>query len=143
MGRSNQQVRKPYQGQGKMRQTSSVLALALTITAAMAGCATHRSVLPGHGGTVTGTLIFGGPAGDRGPVPGQVMAANSASGQFTATTGDDGRFRLYLPPGNYQFTGHSPQVTLNGAEVQCNATHPIHVTAHKTTRDIKVACYLI
>ena len=125
-----------------MRQTSSVLALALTVTAAMVGCATHQAVLPGHGGTVTGTLMFGGP-GRPGPVPGQVMAANSASGQFTATAGDSGRFRLYLPPGRYQLTGSSPKVTLNGAEVQCNARHPIHVTARTTTRGIRVACYLI
>jgi len=126
-----------------MRQTSSILALALTITAAMAGCATHQSTLPGHGGAVTGTLVFGGPVGRIGPVPGQVMAANSATGQFTVTTGDDGRFRLYLPPGRYQLTGHSPKVTLNGAEVECNATHPIHVTARTTTRGIRVTCYLI
>jgi hypothetical protein len=125
-----------------MRQTSSVLALALAITAAMAGCATHQAVRPGHGGTVTGTLIFGGP-GRIGPVSGQVMAANSTSGQFTVTAGDDGRFRLYLPPGGYQLTGHSPKVTLNGAEVQCNAKRPIHVTARTTTRGIKVTCYLI
>lgn len=125
-----------------MRQAFGILALAVTITSATAGCATHQSVRPGHGGTVTGTLIFGGP-GRIGPVPGQVVAANSVSGQFTMTTSDDGRFRLYLPPGRYQLTGHSPKVTLNGAEVECNATHPIHVTARTTTRGIKVTCHLI
>lgn len=126
-----------------MRQASGVLVLALTITSAMAGCATHHSVLPGHDGTVTGTLMFGGPVGRIGPVPGQVVAASSASGQFTVTAGDDGRFRLYLPPGSYQLTGHSPKVTLNGAEVVCNAMHPIHVTARTTMRGIRVTCYLI
>jgi hypothetical protein len=111
--------------------------------AAMAGCAAHQSVVPGHGGTVTGTLIFGGPAGRIGPVPGQVVAASSASGQFTAAAGEDGRFRLYLPAGRYQLTGHSPKVTLNGAEVACNAMNPIHVTARTTTRGIKVTCDLV
>ena len=129
-------------GPGKMRPTSSVLALALAITVAMVGCATHQAVQPGHGGTVTGMLIFGGP-GRIGPVPGQVMAANPGSGQFTATAGDNGQFRLYLPPGRYQLTGQSPKVTLNGAEVRCSATHLIHVTARTTTRGIKVTCYLI
>lgn len=126
-----------------MRQASCVLALVLTMTAAVAGCATHRSVQPGHGGTVAGTLIFGGPVGRFGPVPGQVVAANPAGAQFTVTAGDDGRFRLYLPPGSYQLTGHSPKVTLNGAEVECRAGHPIHVTARTTTRGIKVTCDLI
>ena len=125
-----------------MRQAPSFLALALAITAAMAGCAAHQSVLRGHGGTVMGTLMFGGP-GRPGPVPGQVMAANPGSGQFTATAGESGRFRLYLPPGRYQLTGSSPKVTLNGAEVQCNVTRPIHVTARTTTRGIRVTCYLI
>lgn len=105
-----------------MRQASSVLVLALTMMAAMAGCAAHQYLLPGHCGTVTGTLIFGGPVGRIGPVPGQVVAANSASGQFTVTAGEDGRFSLYLPAGSYQLTGHSPKVTLNGAEVECSAT---------------------
>jgi hypothetical protein len=126
-----------------MRQTSSVLVLALAVMSAMAGCATHQTARPGQGGTVTGTLIFGGPVGRIGPVPGHVVAANSASGQFTVTAGDNGRFRLYLPPGRYQLTGHSPKVTLNGAEVECYATSPVHVTARKTTRGIKVTCALI
>jgi hypothetical protein len=125
-----------------MRQTSSILVLALAVMSAMAGCATHHAAQPGHGGTVTGRLIFGGP-GRVNPVPGQVVAANPASGQFTVTAGDKGRFRLYLPPGSYQLTGHSPKVTLNGAEVECNATSPVHVTARKTTRGIKITCDLI
>lgn len=88
-------------------------------------------------------LVFGGPVGQIGPVPGQVIAASSASGQFTATAGDDGRFRLYLLPGSYQFTGHSPKATLNGAEVTCSATQPVQVTARRTTRGITVTCDLV
>ena len=126
-----------------MRQASSVLARALAVATTVAGCATQPSVRPGQGGTVTGTLTFGGPAGRTGPVPGQVVAARSASGQVTVTAGDDGRFRLYLPPGRYQLTGHSPKVTLNGAEVECSATHPVRVMARTTTRGIKVSCDLV
>ena len=106
-----------------MRQTSSALALALAVMSAMAGCATHQAARPGHGGTVTGTLIFGGPVGRIEPVPGQVVATNSVSGQFTVPVGDNGRFRLYLPPGSYQLTGHSPKVTLNGGRGRVLA-HP-------------------
>ena len=99
----------------------------------MAACATYQAVLPGNGGTVAGTLMFGEPR-RIGPVPGRVMAASSVSGQFTATAGESGRFRLHLPPGRYQLTGHSPKVTLNGAAVVCNAIHPIHVTARTRAR---------
>jgi hypothetical protein len=126
-----------------MRQKSSVLALMLIILSVAAGCTTPRAAPPDRNdGTVTGTLFFAGP-GRTNPVPGEVVAANSASGQFTATADASGRFRLELPPSSYQLTGRSPQVTLNGAEVQCNAIHAIRVTAHETTRGIKVSCYLI
>jgi len=89
-----------------------------------------------------GTLIFGGPGPVR-PVPGRVVAVGSAGTQAQVTAGDDGRFRMSLPPGSYQVTGHSPKVLLNGSEVQCSAAHPVKITARRTTRGITVTCTLI
>ncbi len=57
--------------------------------------------------------------------------------------GDDGRFRMSLPPGSYQLSGSSPKVLLNGSAVQCSAARPVQITAHRTTRGIKVTCSLI
>jgi hypothetical protein len=45
------------------------------------------------------------------PLAGQVVAWNEAGEQFTAVTTSDGRFQLLLPPGTYQLTGTSPQVS--------------------------------
>jgi hypothetical protein len=129
-----------------MRTLISVAVLVSLGIAVLAGCAAHQTVRPGHGGTVTGTLVFGGPGAAARlpqPVPGQVAAVNAVRGQWTVTTGDNGRFRFYLPPGTYQLTGHSPKVTLNGNAVECGATHPIHVTIGKTTQGIEVMCDLV
>lgn len=93
-------------------------------------------------GTASGMLIFGGPGPVR-PVPGQVVAVNSAGAQSQVTVGDDGRFSMSLPPGSYQLSGASPKVTLNGSPVQCGAARPVRITAHRITRSIKVTCSLI
>ena len=87
-------------------------------------------------------LIFGGLGPVR-PVPGQVVAVNSAGTQSQVTVGDDGRFSMSLPPGSYQLTGHSPKVLLNGSAVQCSVARSVQITAHRTTRGIKVTCSLI
>jgi hypothetical protein len=87
-------------------------------------------------------LIFGGPGPVR-PVPGQVVALNAAGTQSQVAVGDDGRFSMSLPPGSYQLSGSSPKVTLDGSPVQCSATRPVQITAHRITRGIKVTCTLI
>ncbi len=87
-------------------------------------------------------LLFGGPGPVR-PVPGQVVAVNSAGTQSQVSVEDDGRFSLSLPPGSYQLSGSSPKVTLNGSPVQCSAARPVRITAHRITRGIKVTCSLI
>jgi len=89
-----------------------------------------------------GTLVFGGPGPVR-PVPGQVVAVSSAGTRSGVTVGDDGRFRMSLPPGSYQLTGHSPKVLLNGDQVKCSAVRSVKIIARRTTRDIQVACTLI
>ena len=72
---------------------------------------TSCSDKPGPHQTVTGLLVrVGGPApGSPVPLPGTVVARTPAGGQFTTTTGKNGRFQLSLPPGAYRLTGHSPR----------------------------------
>jgi hypothetical protein len=96
--------------------------------------------------TVTGLLIrVGGPATlshpqNRVPVPGTVVARNAAGRQFTATTSNNGRFQLSLPPGTYRLTGHSPQVMVNNRQELCIATRTVRVTRRKPLHNIWVVC---
>jgi hypothetical protein len=96
--------------------------------------------------TVTGLLIrVGGPLGpsqqqNRLPLPGTVFAQNVAGGQFTATTGSNGRFQLSLPAGSYRLTGHSPQVMVDGQPELCSAAETVQVTRRRPVRDIWVVC---
>jgi hypothetical protein len=59
---------------------------------------------------VTGTLLRVGVRPK--PLPGRVVARSEADVEFTATTGDNGRFQLLLPPGAYLLTGTSPEVSM-------------------------------
>jgi len=124
----------------------SALVLAVAGTWAAVACSSHpySPESPPHSasGTVRGVLLFGGP-GPVKPVPGQV----TASGPFDRTdiehVRSDGRFFMTLAVGTYEFTGTSPKVRLNGAEVMCSARQLVRVRAHETVRDIKVLCTLI
>jgi hypothetical protein len=108
----------------------------------LAGC----SGQPAGGQPVTGMLVrVGGPTTKTGPppplpLPGTVVARNSAGRQFTATAGNDGRFELSLPPGTYRLTGHSPQVWVNNQQMLCMAQAAIHVTKRQPLRKIWVIC---
>jgi hypothetical protein len=93
-------------------------------------------------GTVRGILLFDGP-GPVKPVPGQVKASGALGRTTIEHVGSDGRFFMTLAVGTYEFTGTSPKVRLNGAEVMCSARQPVRVRAPETVRDIKVLCTLI
>jgi hypothetical protein len=108
----------------------------------LAGC----SGQPADSQTATGMLVrVGGPPTLSGPppslpLPGTVIARNAAGQQFTATAGNDGRFKLSLPPGRYQLTGHSPQVWVNNQQMLCSAQDAIQVTKHRPLHNIWVVC---
>jgi hypothetical protein len=116
-----------------------VAAVAISILAGCSGQSGARQ-------TVTGLLIrIGGPATlshpqDRLPLPGTVIAMNTAGEQFTATTGRDGRFQLSLPPGIYRLTGHSPQVMAGSQQELCAAVRMIHVTMRSPLHGIWIIC---
>lgn len=87
----------------------------------------------------------GGPPGKNGPppslpLPGTIVARDAAGQQFTATAGNDGRFRLSLPPGRYRLTGHSPQVMVNNQQMACSAQAAVQVTERHPVRNISVVC---
>jgi hypothetical protein len=115
------------------------LAASILILAACSGQA-------GPHQTVTGLLIrVGGPVTlshpqNQVPLPGTVVARNASGGQFTTTTGNNGRFQLSLPPGTYRLTGHSAQVMVNNQQELCIATRTVRVTRRKPLHNIWVVC---
>ena len=112
------------------------------------GCCDQSGSQPTAGAeprqVVTGTLLrVGGPPRTPPlPLPGSVVARHEADVEFTAVTGDDGRFQLLLPPGTYLLTGTSPQVSsgrkvgsLSGRpgtvlQVGSSPIHDLHVIIH-------------
>jgi hypothetical protein len=130
--------------QTDMRKVRAAIAASVIAAAAVTGCAGHTSAA--HG-TVTGIfLMVGGPAsithpnGVRLPLPGRVIATSTTGERFTVSTGKSGRFTMLLPPGTYHLTGYSPRVRINGQEMRCGASHPVHVRAGKPVRGIEVFC---
>jgi hypothetical protein len=130
------------------RQMKRLCALVLAVAGTWAAfaCSSPRyspqAPLRSASGTVRGVLLFGGP-GPIKPVPGQVTASDRLGRTDIEHVGSDGRFFMTVAVGTYEFTGSSPRVRLNGAEVKCSARQLVRVRAHETVRDIKVLCTLI
>jgi hypothetical protein len=124
--------------QADMTRVCRFIAVAVATVSILVGC----SGQPGPHQTVTGLLVrVGGPApGSPVPLPGTVVARNTAGGQFTTTTGNNGRFQLSLPPGTYRLTGHSPQVMGGSHQELCCAARTIHVTMRRSLHNIWVIC---
>ena len=126
------------------RLCAQFLAVAGTWAAVACSSPPYAPESPPHSasGTVRGVLLFGSP-GPVKPVPGQVTAAGPFGRTTIGHVGSDGRFFMTLAVGTYEFTGSSPKVRLNGAEVMCSARQPVRIRAHETVPDIKVLCTLI
>src|SRR5215467_10883445 len=90
----------------------------------------------GRDGLVIGLILMVcGPAQwvhDR--LPGRVIARSATGWRFTVTVGAIGRFEFRLPPGTNGLTGYSPRVRVNHTEMRCDASHPVHVRAGRSTR---------
>lgn len=107
-------------------------------------------VHPGTGGPspamlgvkVPGVLVMvGGPApGVRLPLPGRIVATNTAGRRFAGTVGRSGRFTMWLPPGTYRLTGHSPRAQAGGQEMRCAAAQPVRARVGRPTPRVEVVC---
>jgi hypothetical protein len=125
-----------------MRKWLAAVWLSLVSVPALAGCDGQHAAPAAALGTVAGTLVrVGGPApGAAVPLRGQVVALNAAGVRIAAAVGRSGRYRLALPPGTYQLSGHSPLVHVNGAEMLCTAARAVHITAGQTRSGVTVIC---
>jgi hypothetical protein len=95
---------------------------------------------PGYHQIVRGAFVrVGGPApGSPVPLPGTITARTAMGKTFTATTGRDGRFALWLPPGAYQVTGRSP--LMQSGQMICAATAELQVSPGQPARHVAVVC---
>jgi hypothetical protein len=91
---------------------------------------------------VSGAFVMvGGPApGVRLPLPGRIIVTNTAGRRFTGTVGKSGRFTMWLPPGTYHLTGHSPRVHAGHHEMRCAAAHPVRARAGSPAPRVEVIC---
>ena len=121
-----------------MRKGCCVIVAAAASISILAGCSGQA----GPHQMVTGLLVrVGGPSpGSPVPLAGTVVAQNAAGGQFTTSTGKNGRFQLSLPPGAYRLTGHSPQVIVNNQQMLCIAEHAVRVIRRQPLHNIWVVC---
>jgi hypothetical protein len=123
-----------------MRRTLGAVMTLLVAGSMLAGCGAQRPAPKTAPGTVAGEFIrVGGPApGSPVPLPGQVVAVESAGTRLTVTVGNDGRFSLSLPAGTYRLSGYSPLI--DSGKARCSAEHAVRVTTGRTTRHVAVIC---
>ncbi len=91
---------------------------------------------------VSGAFVMvGGPApGVRLPLPGHIVATNAAGRRFAGTVGKSGLFTMWLPPGTYHLTGHSPRVQVDHHQMRCAAAHPVRARAGSPAPRVEVVC---
>jgi hypothetical protein len=114
------------------RIACALLALSFTV---LTGCSAD-----GYAQSVTGKFVRvgGPPPGLPFPLPGTITARAVTGQTFTATAGNNGRFRLSLPPGIYRVTGRSP--LMQSGEMTCAATAALRVTRGKPAGHVTVVC---
>jgi hypothetical protein len=117
------------------------MATVLAAASPLVACTAQQGPTPG---TLAGRFVeMGGPPTLSGqtpqqPLPGQVVAVNSAGAHYSVSVGKDGRFSLSLPSGTYHLAGKSP-LWGNGKHA-CPAGQTFHVAAGRTTRGVLVIC---
>ena len=124
-----------------MRCRLLILAMLAGGLVAVSAC-TGGSAAPGQSPhvKVAGTLVRvgGPPPGAPVPLPGMITAVGADGRQFSATSGDDGRFDVMLPSGTYHFTGRSPLI--DDGKALCTAMAAVHVQAGHPVHSVTVVC---
>jgi hypothetical protein len=88
-----------------------------------------------------GPISLGGPAnGQVHPISGQVTFERGGRPVKTVSVGPNGEFSVPLPPGSYQVTARTPEVSgPAGSSSGCALLQSVTVTNGRTT-DISVYC---
>jgi len=133
-----------------MNQLRTCACALAALAALLTGCAT-ASAQPSALGHLTGRLLMEGGAlgpggqqpGER-PIPGMVTFTGAGHRQVSAQVGSSGTFSAWVPPGQYQVSGRSPDIeTGNGSgkwqELPCSQPTSVTVTAGHTAT-ITVTC---
>jgi hypothetical protein len=139
-----------------LRTCACVLGVLLVTGCAAAGAAERTAVHTSGGparatGHVTGRLLIeGGPISPGGqqpgerPVPGTVTFTAVGHRPVPVAVGASGTFSAWLPPGRYQVSGRSPDITTvtdSGQDRVQTCSQPVSVTVsarHATT--LAVVC---
>jgi hypothetical protein len=117
---------------------------ALLMTGCAAGHAAGHTAVHTSGGPASATghvtgrlLIEGGPISPGGqqpgerPIPGTVTFTAAGHRPVAAEVGAAGTFSVWLPPGRYQVSGRSPDITTvtdSGKDEEQTCSQPVSVT---------------
>jgi hypothetical protein len=105
----------------------TTLPLATSSTTVPSACSTS-TVAASESLPIAGTLeLVGGPIAQVDRVSGLVTAVSRSGERCNVNVGGDGEFVMYVNPGIYALTGHSPKYE-NGSS-QCSAGGPVVVAA--------------
>ena len=126
----------------KPLRMSACLLSVLLLTGLAAGCASAGAQPPASGSLAGRLVMEGGPLGPGGKQPGEramsgtVTVTSAGHHPVTVTVGSSGTFSVPLPPGRYQVSGRSPDVTeIDGGrsrELPCSPPASAVVTAGQT-----------
>ena len=122
-----------------MRRVLSLLT-GLILSVLMTACSTHPTPTRG---TVSGAFMaVGGPVPVNGhtarpiPLPGRIIAINSAGQRVQVKVGRGGKFMLSLRPGTYRLLGF----TADDSGMGCSAIHPVRVGIGTAVAHVEVIC---
>ena len=140
----------------QLRTCACLLGALLLSGCTAAGAAVHTTDHTATGparvtGQVTGRLLIeGGPVSPYGqqpgerPIPGTVTFTTARHRPVSVGAGVSGRFSVWLPPGQYQAAGRSPDiitVTDSGRDLEQTCSGPVSVTvAARHAAIITVVC---
>jgi hypothetical protein len=111
----------------------AVLSVGLAVLAGCGGSLGYHRTVPGRF-----VRVGGPPPGSPVPLPGTITARAATGETFTATAGQDGRFKLSLPSGSYRVTGRSPLI--QSGRMTCAATAKLHLSRGQPARPVTVIC---
>ena len=122
----------------------------LVLTGLAAGCASAGGQVHPATGHLAGKLVMeggplqpGGKQPDERPMSGTVTLTTAGQHTVTVRVGSSGTFSVPLPPGRYQVSGRSPDITeVDGGhsrELPCSQPSSVVVSAGNTAT-ITLAC---
>jgi hypothetical protein len=110
------------------RATASQLIAGLAAVGLATACAANP-----HGGTVAGSLRYGGRAISTQEAAASSITAIAVDGSTTEIAVEHGAFRVQLPAGTYTFKGYAAPNIPDGPRLDCHGVRDVVLSDAQTT----------